>query len=143
LEGCVGATATPFSLALSIAKAKWLLSTNKCIWGHWRQAFEPIHNPTAPIPTTLTPEWAAAVTTCRTSGIGSKACCAAHVEAEQNAIDTCGPYPSTTFGSLPTDVPGAPLCSSIVAAMAPPPPFSGDFGLVADRVAYGKSRCCP
>jgi hypothetical protein len=143
LDLCISATATAVSRALTSAKGAWLLSTNRCIWGHWRAAFEAIHNPAAPIPSGLTAEWAAAVTTCRTRGVGSKACCDAHVEAEQHAIDTCGPYPSTTFGPLPTDVPGAPMCGRIVAALAPPPAFTGDFGLVADRITYGKSRCCP
>jgi outer membrane protein OmpA-like peptidoglycan-associated protein len=124
------------------AKAAWFRSTNACIWGHWRAAFDAIHNAATPIPGGLTPEWASAVTICRASGIGSRACCRAHVIAEQQAIDRCGPYPTARFGALPTDVPGTPRCSSIVAALAPPPPFSGDFGLVADRITYGISRCC-
>lgn len=126
-----------------ISKGRWLLSTNQCIWGHWRAAFEAIHDPTRPVPSTLTPEWATAVTTCRRVGFRSSDCCRAHVTAEQNAIDRCGPYSSATFGPLPSDVPGAPTCSAIVAAFTPGPPFTGDFGRVADRIAYGNSRCCP
>jgi outer membrane protein OmpA-like peptidoglycan-associated protein len=125
-----------------VSKGSWFLSTNQCIWGHWRAAFDAIHDPTLAIPSGVTPEWSAAITTCRTSGIGSNNCCEAQVVAEQNAIDRCSPYNSAAFGLLPTDVPGAPFCSRIVAAAAPPPAFTGDFGKVADRITYGKSRCC-
>jgi hypothetical protein len=147
LELCMEATISPpvavgFCKADANAKGGWFLTTNACIWGHWRAAFEAIHDPSRPVPTTLTPEWAAAVTICRASGIGSAACCRAHVEAEQNAIDRCGPYNSLRFGRLPTDVPCSAGCSSIVAAFTPPPPFTGDFGLVADRITYGVGRCC-
>lgn len=148
LGGCVdvfGSGRAPVT-----AKATWFLTRNACIWGHWRAAFEAIHNPAAPVPSSLTPEWAAAVTTCRASGISSRACCRAHVTAEQTAIDRCGPYSSATFGPLPTDVPGASRCSDVVLEAArllgPPAPFEasdGDFGNVVDRIAYGNARCCP
>jgi hypothetical protein len=132
------------------AKARWFLKTNQCIWGHWRAAFDAIHDRTRAVPGGLTPEWAIAVTTCRTKGVGSKDCCRAHVTAEQTAINRCGPYPSTTFGLLPTDVPGAnvpgaPDCSDFTEQIARlyPPIFTGDFGNVFDRISYGNSRCCP
>ncbi len=141
LEACV--TAPPARPTGPVtAKAAWLLSTNRCIWGHWRAALDAIHDPTRPIPSSLTPEWAFAVTTCRITGIGSRDCCRAHVVAEQTAIDRCGPYDSSRFGPLPTDVPGAPLCGSIVRGLSPGLPFAGDFGNAADRIAYGISRCC-
>ena len=124
------------------AKGSWLLSTNRCIWGHWRAALEAIHDPIRPVPSTLTPEWAAAVATCRRAGVGSADCCQAHVTAEQHAIDHCGAYDSARFGSLATDVPGAPFCGSIIRALAPGLPFTGDFGNVADRITYGFKRCC-
>jgi outer membrane protein OmpA-like peptidoglycan-associated protein len=124
------------------AKATWFLSTNRCIWGHWRSALDALHDPTLPMPSSVTPEWSAAITICRASGVNSKACCEAHVVAEQNAIDHCRPYDSKVFGRLPTDVPGSPSCSYIVAQFAPSPAFTGDFGKVADRIKYGKSRCC-
>jgi hypothetical protein len=124
-------------------KGDWFRDVNRCIWGHWRTAFDALHNPTRPIPGSVTPEWVAAITTCRASGVTSSACCQAQVVAEQSAIDRCTPYDSLRFGSLPTDVPSSPGCSKVVASFAPPPPFTGDFGTVADRIAYGKARCCP
>lgn len=125
-----------------LEKAAWFLSTNRCIWKHWRAALDAIHDPMLPVPGGLTAEWSAAVPTCRSKGIASKDCCKAHVKAEQTAIDHCGLYDSAKFGLLPTDVPGAPACSKIVAAFAPPPSFTGDFGNVSDRISYGNSRCC-
>ena len=140
LEACAvasGASTTPIR-----DKGNWFLTTNRCIWGHWRAAFEAVHDPARPVPGGLTPEWAGAVAICRRDGIGSSGCCKAHVTAEQSAIDRCAPYNSSAFGKLPTDVPGAPLvCGNIVAALAPPPPFTGDFGSVGDRIKYGDSRC--
>ena len=124
------------------AKGDWFLRTNQCIWGHWRAALDAINNPSIPVPSGLTPGWAAAVTTCRAKGVGSSDCCVAHVVAEQQAIDICGPYDSTRFGALPTDVPGAPLCSLAAGLIAPGPPFTGDFGSVADRIKYGNALCC-
>lgn len=144
LAACAWVSSAPGTTIYS--KGMWLLATNYCIWGHWRTALEAIHDPLRPVPTGLTAEWAAAVTICRASGVGSSACCRAHVEAEQRAIDACGPYTSTTFGRLPTDVPGAPTCSSIIRALAPArrgDPFTGDFGNAADRISYGNRRCCP
>ena len=133
-----------------VSKARYFLSTNRCIWGHWRAAFDAIHDPSRPVPSGLTAEWATAVTACRSSGIASSACCRAHVTAEQTAIDHCGLYSSATFGPLPTDVPGASRCSVIVLNAArllgPPAPFEasdGDFGNVRDRIGYGNRRCCP
>jgi outer membrane protein OmpA-like peptidoglycan-associated protein len=141
LAACAALSGAPG--APIIDKSNWFLSTNRCIWDHWRAAFDAIHNPSIPIPAGLTPEWAAAVATCRASGLSSNDCCNAHVKAEQTAIDACGPYDSVKFGPRPTDVPGAPGCSSIVAALAPGLPFTGDFGKVADRITYGNTRCCP
>jgi hypothetical protein len=132
----------PLATRASLDKGTWFLSTNACIWGYWRKAFDAIHDASLLVPAGLTPEWAAAVSTCRAKGIGSPECCRAHVTAEQTAIDACGPYDSSRFGALPTDVPWAPVCSAIIARMAPPPAFSGDFGKVADRIAYGNRRCC-
>ncbi|HEX2047663.1 MAG TPA: DUF4157 domain-containing protein [Acidimicrobiales bacterium] len=126
----------------TVAKGAWLLATNACIWPHWRAAFDAIHDPTSPVPTGLTAEWATAVTTCRTAGVASTACCRAHVTAEQTAIDRCGFYPTARFGRLPTNVPYAPACGYVVAFLAPPPPFTGDFGVVGDRISYGNARCC-
>jgi hypothetical protein len=125
-----------------VAKGDWFLNTNQCIWGHWRAALDALHDPLRPIPSGLTPEWTAAVSTCRAKGLTSADCCAAHVEAEQQAIDTCGPYDSKKFGTQPTDVPPAPACSLAAYLIAPGPAFTGDFGVVADRIKYGKSRCC-
>ena len=132
-----------------VGKARYFLSTNRCLWGHWRAAFDAIHDPSRSVPSGLTAEWATAVTTCRSSGIASSACCQAHVTAEQKAIDHCGPYSSATFGPLPTDVPGSSRCSVIVLSAArllgPPAPFEasdGDFGNVKDRIGYGNRRCC-
>ena len=73
-------------------KGAWFLRVNGYIWQHWRAAFDAIHDPTRRVPSSLTPEWAAAVSICRTSGIESKACCEAQVRAEQTAIDHCHPY---------------------------------------------------
>jgi hypothetical protein len=137
LAACV--PASPGVVSEVRAKGGWFLSTNACIFGHWRAAFEAINDPGAPIPAVLTPEWTAAVTVCRRDGIGSKTCCEAHVVAEQNAIDRCGPYDSVRFGTQPTDVPGSPFCSRFVPGTG----FSGDFGKVADRIAFGKRKCCP
>ena len=123
-------------------KGQWFLDTNHCIWGHWRAAFDAIHDSTRPIPSNLTPEWAAAVSTCRRTGVGSSECCEAHIVAEQSAIDTCEPYNSSLLGKLPTDVPFSPGCGQIVASQAPPPAFTGDFGNLSDRIAFGKKRCC-
>jgi hypothetical protein len=131
-----------FSLEFTKKKGEWFLSTNQCIWGHWRAAFESIHDPSRPVPNSLTPEWASAVSICRSSGIGSAECCRAHVNAEQKAIDICEAYNSAVNGKLPSDVPFSPACSSIVASFVPPPPFTGDFGKVADRITYGNNRCC-
>src|SRR6266404_4317187 len=124
-------------------KGDWFQDVNRCIWGHWRTALDALHDPTRPIPGSATPEWSAAITTCRASGLGSSACCKAQVEAEQKAIDRCIPYDSSRFGTLPTDVPSTPGCSGIAARIAPGTPFTGDFGNVADRIAYGNTRCCP
>ena len=143
LEACI--VAPPLSssaLILTPNKAAWLLRTNAGIWGHWRAGLEVLHDASRPIPTTLTPEWATAVSTCRRDGIGSRTCCQAQVVAEQNAIDRVGPYDSRLFGPLPTDVPGAPFCSYIVRSLSPGLPFTGDFGNVSDRTAYGIKRCC-
>ena len=144
LEACIMAPPpSPFALGPTAAKAAWLLRTNAGIWGHWRAGLEALHHPSRPIPTTLTPEWASAVSICRSDGIGSKTCCQAQVVAEQNAIDHVGPYDSSLFGPLPTDVPGAPFCSFIVRRRSPGLPFTGNFGNVSDRIAYGIKRCCP
>lgn len=124
-------------------KGDWFQDVNRCIWGHWRTALDALHDPARPIPGSATPEWSAAITTCRASGLASSACCKAQVDAEQNAIDRCTPYDSSRFGTLPTDVPSTPGCSSIAARIAPGPPFTGDFGNVGDRIAYGNTRCCP
>jgi outer membrane protein OmpA-like peptidoglycan-associated protein len=146
LDACVNFPSfNALASAAASAKAGWLLFTNSCIWNHWRAAFEALHAPALPLPSGLTPEWSTAVTTCRTSGAGSKACCNAQVVAEQNAIDRCGPYKSSVLGKSPYEIPGAPVCSAIVKGLAPPPlfPSSSDFGVVADRIAYGQARCCP
>jgi Domain of unknown function (DUF4157) len=142
LLACI--VAPPPSLSAPIPtrrKGSWFLATNRCIWGHWRAALEAIHDPTLPIPASLTPEWASAVSICRSKGIGGTDCCNAHVVAEQNAINLCGPYNSSDFGPSPTDVPGAPACSAIAGKLAPGPPFTGDFANVTDRISYGKSVC--
>lgn len=124
------------------AKGAWFNDTNACIWGHWRAALGAMHDPTKPIPSSVTPEWADAIAVCRREGIGSTSCCEAHVIAEQQAIETCGGYDDFMFGRLPTDVPGAPLCSDFVLMAAGPMPFSKDFGNVADRIDYGNFVCC-
>ena len=119
----------------------WFNNTNSCIWGHWRAALEAIHDPTVPVPTTLTPEWADAVTICRRDGPGAGTCCHAHVVAEQMAIEHCGSYDSSLFGKLPTFVPYSATCSAL-GILAASLPFTGDFGKVSDRVSYGDLRCC-
>src|SRR5262245_6192640 len=123
-------------------KGTWLHNTNACIWGHWRAALEAMHDPTKPIPTGVTPEWRDAITLCRLEGVGTSACCEAHVIAEQQAIEHCGGYDDLLFGRLPTDVPSAPLCSDFVLLASGPLPFSKDFGNVADRIDYGDFICC-
>lgn len=140
LSACV--TLTGGDRGLTRAKAAWLLTTNSCIWGHWRAALEAINDPTRPVPASLTAEWADVVTVCRRDGVGSGSCCQASVIAEQNAIERCGAYDSTLFGRLPTDVPGSRTCSSVVLAATPGLPFTGDFGKVRDRISYGMLRCC-
>lgn len=125
------------------AKADWFNSTNACIWGHWRAAMDSLNDSGCAIPSGLTPEWIQAVNICRIKGAESKECCREQIVAEQKAIDICGPYDSHRFGRWPTDVPGSPYCSQKVRENAPPgPPFSGDFGNVNDRIAYGNKRCC-
>jgi uncharacterized protein DUF4157 len=128
--------------AMTRAKAAWFNLTNSCIWGHWRAALDALHDPTLPVASALTPEWAGVVARCRRDGVGSGICCHARVVAEQAAIDTCGPYDSVLFGRLPTDVPCSPLCSGIVLAASPPPAFTDDFGKLRDRISYGDLRCC-
>lgn len=128
--------------AMTRSKAAWFNLTNSCIWGHWRAALDALHDPTLPVASALTPEWAGAVARCRRDGVGSGTCCHAQLVAEQAAIDTCGPYDSALFGRLPTDVPCSPLCSGIVLAASPPPAFTGDFGKLRDRISYGDLRCC-
>ncbi len=147
LEACIDAT-VPSLTAMGVkfeanAKGQWFLDTNKCIWGHWRKALDALHDPSRPIPSGLTAPWISAIGVCRSKGVGSKECCKAQVDAEQRAIDSCGAYDSRRFGKLPTDVPGARVCSRAARMVAPPPPFTGDFGSVADRIAYGETRCCP
>lgn len=140
LEGCV--MASGLSKAAVRDKAAWFESTNSCIWGHWRAATEPLNDPSRAVPGGLTPEWTAAIATCRASGARSADCCKAQVIAEQNAIDACAPYDSARFGPSPTDVPpGGGICSSIVGSLACGPPFTGDFSKVADRIAYGVKVC--
>jgi hypothetical protein len=147
LESCIDTTVsspTLFGVKFEAnAKGQWFLDTNKCIWGHWRKALDALHDPSRPIPSGLTAPWTSAIGVCRSKGVGSKECCKAQVDAEQRAIDTCGAYDSRRFGTLPTDIPGAPVCSRAARMFAPPPPFTGDFGSVADRIAYGEKRCCP
>jgi hypothetical protein len=140
LEACV--LASRGDKRLTRAKAAWFNNTNSCIWGHWRAAFDALHDPALPVPTGLTPEWAAAVTTCRADGIGTDTCCRAHVVAEQHAIEACGSYDSDIFGKLPTDVPGSKTCSDLVLLATPGLPFTGDFSKVGDRITYGVLRCC-
>ncbi len=143
LDTCIRAPSgiAPTSVPDILAKGEWFLSTNSCIWHDWRGAVEAIHDPFLPVPSGLTTEWATAVSVCRSMGVGSKECCEAHVDAEQHAIDGCGPYDSNTFGLRPTDVPGSPLCS-LAAELFAPAPFTGDFGKVADRIKFGKGLCC-
>jgi outer membrane protein OmpA-like peptidoglycan-associated protein len=148
LEACIDATVASPLTARGVkfeanAKGQWFLDTNKCIWEHWRRAMDALHDPSRPIPSGLTAPWVSAITVCRSKGMGHKDCCEAQVDAEQRAIDDCGAYDSRRFGKLPTDIPGAATCSAAAKRFAPPPPFTGDFGSVADRIAYGKKRCCP
>jgi len=147
LEACIDATVKPpTNLGVKFeanSKGDWFRDTNKCIWGHWKEALDALHDPTAPIAGTVTADWRAAITVCRSKGVASSDCCKAQVEAEQKAIDTCGKYPSSRFGLLPTDIPGSPLCSRAARFVAPKPPFVGDFGNVSDRIAHGNKICCP
>lgn len=147
LELCIDASVkSPTNLGAKFetnSKGKWFLDTNKCIWGHWREALDALHDPSLPIPAGLTGPWKAAISVCRSKGVGSSDCCKAQVDAEQQAIDTCGPYDSRRFGSLPTDIPFSAACSAAAKSQAPSPPFSGDFGKVADRIAHGLKLCCP
>ncbi len=147
LEACIDTTVqTPTNLGVkfeSATKGKWFLDTNKCIWGHWREALDPLHDPSLPVPSTVTAPWKTAIGVCRSKGVGSAECCKAQVDAEQQAIDTCGPYKSSRFGPLPTDIPGAAFCSFAAKQVAPKPGFSGDFGNVTDRIAHGLKLCCP
>ena len=145
LEACIDTTVqSPTNIGAKIEtnfKGQWFLDTNKCIWGHWRAALDALHDPSRPVPAGLTAPWTAAVGVCRSKGVGSSECCQAQVDAEQRAIDTCGPYDSRRFGSLPTDIPFAGFCSFASRQVAPP--FSGDFGTVADRITHGDTLCCP
>ena len=147
LEFCIDATVkVPANLGAKFetnSKGNWFRDTNKCIWGHWREALDALHDPSVPIPAGATAPWKTAISVCRSKGVGSSDCCKAQVDAEQQAIDTCGPYDSSRFGSQPTDIPFSPACSAAAKSQAPPPPFSGDFGKVADRVAHGLKLCCP
>jgi hypothetical protein len=148
LRVCILTTAGPLAgiaSTMAVAKAAWFSRTNSCIFGHWRAAFDALNDPRVAIPSGITPEWSAAVTICRSSGLRSKACCDAHVVAEQHAIDRCGPYDASLFGRLPTDIPLAVACSLAVYGLfvVGGPPFTGDFSRVGDRIAYGKRRCCP
>jgi hypothetical protein len=147
LEGCIDANVLmPTRMGVKFetnAKGDWILRTNRCIWGDWRAALDAIHDPSLPVPSGLTSEWAAAVSVCRARGVGSSDCCSAQVVAEQMAIDGCGLYDSRRFGLLPYDIPGSTFCSSVVRRFAPAPLFTGDFGNVTDRIAFGERRCCP
>jgi hypothetical protein len=141
LEACV--LASPGGdRGLTRAKGAWFNNTNSCIWGHWRAAFDAIHDASVPVPSGLTPEWADAVTVCRRDGIGTSGCCQAHVVAEQNAIERCGAYDASLFGPLPTDVPGAKLCGDFAFLGSGGLPFTGHFDKVSDRISYGVVRCC-
>jgi outer membrane protein OmpA-like peptidoglycan-associated protein len=147
LEACIDSTVLPptkFGVKFEAnSKGNWFFDTNKCIWGHWREALDPLHDASLPIPSSVTAPWRAAIAVCRSKGVGSSECCKAQVDAEQQAIDTCGKYPSSRFGTLPTDIPGAGFCSLAARQAAPSPSFSGDFGNVADRIAHGNKLCCP
>lgn len=147
LEACIDTTVpSPTHMGVKFetnTKGNWFLDTNKCIWGHWQEALDPLHDASLPVPATVTAPWKAAISVCRSKGVGSSECCKAQVDAEQQAIDTCGAYDARRFGSLPTDIPGAGACSFAAKKFAPPPPFSGDFGKVADRIAHGEKLCCP
>ena len=147
LEMCIDASVKPpgnmGAKFETNSKGKWFLDTNKCIWGHWQEALEALHDSTIPIPAGATGPWKAAIAVCRSKGVASNECCKAQVDAEQEAIDTCGKYPSSRFGTLPTDIPFSSFCSSAAQRFAPPPPFSGDFGNVTDRIAHGNKLCCP
>ncbi len=146
-EACIdGTVPSPTNMGAKIEasfKGKWFLDTNKCIWGHWRAALDALHDPSLAVPAGLTAPWVAAISVCRSKSVGSSECCKAQVEAEQKAIDTCGPYDAARFGKLPTDIPFAPICSLGAKFVAPPPPFTGNFGSAADRIAFGNKRCCP
>jgi hypothetical protein len=78
----------------------------------------------------------------RPRGCAARKGAAPAVVAEQSAIDTCGGYDSSKFGPLPTDLPGSPTCSHLAKHVAPGAPFTGDFGKLSDRSAYGDKRCC-
>jgi hypothetical protein len=140
LETCV--TLNGGDTSLTRAKGAWFDFTNACIWGHWRNAVEALNGASNFTPSNLTTEWADAVAICQSNGVGSDDCCRAQVVAEQTAIEACGSYDSSLFGKLPTDVPGAPLCSDLIRLAAPGIPFTGDFGNVKDRIVYGWLRCC-
>ena len=140
LETCV--TLNRGDKSLTRAKGAWFDLTNACIWGHWRNAVEALNGASNFTPSNLTTEWADAIAICQSNGAGSDDCCRAQVVAEQTAIEACGSYDSSLFGKLPTDVPGAPLCSDVLRLAAPGIPFTGDFGNVKDRIVYGWLRCC-
>jgi hypothetical protein len=146
LESCIDATVRPptnIGAKIQTAhKGEWFRATNKCIWGHWRKALDALHDPARSVPSDLTSHWKDAVAVCRSKGAGSTECCKAQVTAEQQAIDTCGKYDSSRFGSLPTDIPGSSFCSFLARRLAPPPEFVGDFGKVSDRIAHGLKVCC-
>jgi outer membrane protein OmpA-like peptidoglycan-associated protein len=147
LETCIDTfVPVPTNMGVKIEcgfKAKWFRDTNKCIWGHWKEALDALHDPSVPIPGTVTSDWRAAIGVCRSKGVASNECCKAQVEAEQKAIDICGKYDSSRFGNKPTDIPGSPECSAAAKFFAPKPAFVGDFGSVADRIAHGNKVCCP
>jgi hypothetical protein len=86
-EACIDATVKPpANMGAKIEtsfEGKWFLDTNKCIWGHWREALDALHDPARPVPATLTAPWTAAVAVCRSKGVGSAECCKAQVDAEQ------------------------------------------------------------
>jgi hypothetical protein len=144
MAACVGAPppVTGKNLREIQAKGRWLLETNACIWQQWRLALDAMRDRSGLPPKSLNGPWTKAVEVCRSAGLSSTECCHAHVEAEQKTIDECGPYDSARFGKLPTDVPGAPLCSFVAEKFGPSPPFTGDFGNVTDRIRYGKRKCC-
>jgi hypothetical protein len=147
LEACIDSTVShPTNIGSKIEtgfKGQWFRDTNQCIWGHWGEALDALHDPARPVPASLTGPWKATVAVCRSKGVGSAECCKAQVDAEQRAIDTCGVYKSSRFGPLPTDIPGAGICSIAARQFGPPPGFVGDFGNVSDRIAHGLKLCCP